>query len=62
MRKPERGESKVEMLMKESQLTWRQGDTAESHTEDGVISIASLSAHISTRQLKQHREGGPLRT
>ena len=51
-----------EMLMKQSQLTWRQRDTAESDTEDGVISIASLSAHISTRQLKQHREDGLLKT
>ena len=46
------------MLMKESQLTWSHRDTAESHTEDGAISIASLSAHISTRQLKQQREVG----
>ena len=50
------------MLMKESQLTWRQSDTAESHTEDGAISAASLFVHISTRQLKQSREGNPLRT
>ena len=50
------------MLLKESQLTWRKGDTAESHTDNRAISAASLSEHISTRQLKQPREGGPLRT
>jgi len=36
------------MLMKESQLTWRQGDTAELHTDNIAISAASLSEH-STR-------------
>ena len=33
------------MLMKQSQLTWRQGDTAESHTEGAAISIASLCTY-----------------
>ena len=46
--------------MKESQANMEAGDTAESHTEGGAISIASFFPHFSTRELKEARKGSPL--
>ena len=45
---PKGGDHIEKCLWRKTRRTWRQGDTAESHTRGGVITIVTLSSLIRT--------------
>ena len=61
-RGPEGGNSSGKCLWRKARQTRRQGDSTESHTGGGARTLVSLSPHVSTWELKDPREGGPLST
>ena len=60
LRGPEGGDYSEKCLWRKARQTWRQGDSAESHTVGGAICIGSLSTYVSSGQLKNPREDIPL--
>ena len=58
---PEGGDHTGKCLWRKTRRAWRQGDTAESHTRDGVITIDPLSSHISTRTAERPQRWWPFK-